>query len=184
MAKKTKTTKQAPKSPTESSTPAAVVSTIRNPFPPAKVAPLTLEQRAQLGDQEAAQAIASPAKETGNESAKSAPKAKTKPTAKTATKPVAKAQAKVKTVAAKAKPAKEKKLGALSAAAKVLGETNQPMTSREMIDAMSAKGYWTSPNGQTPEATLYAAIIREIRDKGKASRFAKSERGKFEATGV
>ena len=82
-----------------------------------------------------------------------------------------------------AKPAKEKKLGALSAAARVLGETGQPMTSRELIDAMSAKGYWTSPNGQTPEATLYAAIIREIRDKGKASRFAKSERGKFEAIG-
>ena len=115
-----------------------------------------------------APATTAPAPATKGKKASAAP-AKTKPTAK----PVAK----------KAKPAKEKKLGALAAAAKVLSETGEPMTSREMIDAMSAKGYWTSPNGQTPEATLYAAIIREIRDKGKASRFAKTERGKFEATG-
>ena len=91
---------------------------------------------------------------------------------------------KAKAPAKKTNPAKEKKLGALSAAAKVLGEAKQPMTSREMIEVMSEKGYWTSPNGQTPAATLYAAIIREVRDKGKASRFAKSERGKFERTKV
>jgi hypothetical protein len=44
------------------------------------------------------------------------------------------------------------------------------------------KRYWSSPNGQTPAATLYAAMIREIGKKGKASRFAKSDRGKFERT--
>ena len=92
--------------------------------------------------------------------------------------------AKPKALAKPAKPAQPKKLSALDAAAKVLGEARQPMTSRELIEMMSAKGYWTSPNGQTPEATLYAAIIREVRDKGKASRFAKSERGKFERTKV
>ena len=87
-----------------------------------------------------------------------------------------------KAPAKKAKPAKEKKLSALDAAAKVLGETGQPMTSGELIEAMSKKGYWSSPNGQTPEATLYAAMIREIAKKGKDSRFAKAERGKFERT--
>jgi phage/plasmid primase-like uncharacterized protein len=110
--------------------------------------------------------------------------AATVPTVPAKTAKPAKAAVKAKAPPKKADPAKEKKLGALSAAAKVLGETGQAMTSREMIEAMSAKGYWNSPNGQTPEATLYAAIIREIRDKGKASRFAKSERGKFEANGV
>jgi hypothetical protein len=48
-----------------------------------------------------------------------------------------------------------------------------------MIDAMAAKGYWTSPGGKTPHATLYAAILREITTKGKEARFKKTERGKF-----
>jgi HB1, ASXL, restriction endonuclease HTH domain len=110
--------------------------------------------------------------------------AATVPTAPAKTKKPAKAATKTKAPAKKAKPAKEKKLSALDAAVKVLSETGQPMTSRELIEAMSTKGYWTSPNGQTPEATLYAAIIREIGKKGKESRFAKSERGKFERTRV
>jgi len=83
---------------------------------------------------------------------------------------------------AKAKPeaeAKPKKVGCLDAAAKVLGETGQAMTCQEMIDAMAAKGYWTSPNGKTPAATLYAAVLREITTKAKESRFTKTERGKF-----
>ena len=83
---------------------------------------------------------------------------------------------------AKAKPEKdkaEKKLSALDAAAKVLGETGAAMTAGEMIAAMAEKGYWSSPNGLTPAATLYAAILREITTKGKESRFAKTERGKF-----
>ena len=73
----------------------------------------------------------------------------------------------------------EKKLSALDAAAKVLGETSQPMNCQEMIAAMAAKGYWTSPGGKTPAATLYSAILREISTKGEASRFQKTERGKF-----
>ena len=53
------------------------------------------------------------------------------------------------------------------------------MTCREMIDAMAAKGYWTSPAGQTPHATLYSAIARQIAAKGKDARFQKTEHGKF-----
>jgi hypothetical protein len=44
---------------------------------------------------------------------------------------------------------------------------------------MAAKGYWTSPGGKTPDATLYAAILREITAKGKDARFYKADRGKF-----
>ena len=75
-------------------------------------------------------------------------------------------------------------LSCLNAAAKVLAEKVEPMTCKEMIDAMATKGYWTTPGGKTPHATLYASIAREIRDKGKESRFKKSERGKFASTGV
>lgn len=84
-------------------------------------------------------------------------------------------------VSTKAKPATKGagKLSALDAAAKVLAESGEPMASKAMIDAMAAKGYWTSPGGKTPHATLYAAILREITTKGKESRFTKTERGHF-----
>ena len=82
---------------------------------------------------------------------------------------------------AKKKPATKKraKTGALDAAVKVLGQTKAPMTTKEMIDAMAAKGYWKSPGGKTPDRTLYSAILREIVTKGKDARFTKTERGKF-----
>ena len=86
--------------------------------------------------------------------------------------------------AAKKHPVKKagsakKKLSALDAAAKVLGEATEPMASKEMIEAMATKGYWTSPGGKTPHATLYAAIIREINTKGADARFVKTDRGRF-----
>jgi hypothetical protein len=80
------------------------------------------------------------------------------------------------------RPAKEpraKRVSALDAAAQVLAESEVPMRAKEMIAAMEAKGLWTSPGGKTPEATLYAAIIREIAAKGTAARFKKHERGVF-----
>ena len=65
-----------------------------------------------------------------------------------------------------------------------LTETGRAMTCQEMIEAMAAKRYWTSPGGRTPASTLYASIYQEIKSKGKDSRFRKTERGKFSATGV
>ena len=84
--------------------------------------------------------------------------------------------------AKQAKPeaqAKPKKLSALDAAAKVLSEADTPLNCQEMIQAMAAKGYWTSPGGKTPSATLYSGILRELKTKGKEARFRKTERGKF-----
>ncbi len=72
-----------------------------------------------------------------------------------------------------------KKPSALDAAALVLGETGQAMTCKEMIDAMAANGYWTSPGGRTPHATLYSGILKEINLKGADARFKKTGRGKF-----
>src|SRR5713226_5657930 len=71
------------------------------------------------------------------------------------------------------------KLSALDAAAKILGETKQAMTCKELIEAMAAKGYWTSPAGKTPQATLYAALTREIQTKKEQARVRKSGRGTF-----
>ncbi len=73
----------------------------------------------------------------------------------------------------------QSKLSALDAAAKILGETGQAMTCRELIAAMAAKVYWTSPTGKTPQATLYAALAREIQIKKDQARFRKSGRGTF-----
>ena len=75
--------------------------------------------------------------------------------------------------------AKDKPLSALAAAARVLSENDQPMTCPELIQAMAAKGYWTSPAGKTPAATLAAAMAREIKVKKDQSRFRKTDRGKF-----
>jgi hypothetical protein len=55
------------------------------------------------------------------------------------------------------------------------------MTTKELIEKMAAKGLWSSPNGKTPDRTLYSALAREITAKGKESRFKKGERGKFAA---
>ena len=97
-----------------------------------------------------------------------------------------KTQKTAKKPAAKTKPATEakaKKLSALDAAAKVLTGAKAPMTTKEMITAMAEKKLWTSPEGKTPHATLYSAILREINTKGKEARFKKMERGKFAANG-
>jgi len=76
---------------------------------------------------------------------------------------------------------KPKRVSALDAAAQVLAASEVPMRAKEMIAAMETKGLWRSPGGKTPEATLYAAIIREIAAKGTAARFKKHERGVFVA---
>jgi HB1, ASXL, restriction endonuclease HTH domain len=73
----------------------------------------------------------------------------------------------------------DKKLSALDAAAKVLAETHTPMNCQELIGAMAVKGYWTSPGGKTPAATLYSAMLREITTKGDQARFTKTGRGYF-----
>ena len=78
-----------------------------------------------------------------------------------------------------AKPAKPaKRLSQFQAAIRVLAEAKKPMTCMAMVDAMQAKGYWTSPRGKTPAQTLCASILRDLR-KGKDARFLKADRGTF-----
>jgi hypothetical protein len=80
------------------------------------------------------------------------------------------------------KKTSDKKMSALGAAARVLEESKEPMSCPELIEAMAAKGYWKSPGGKTPEATLYAALTREITTKKAQSRFEKCAPGRFRRT--
>ena len=106
--------------------------------------------------------------------------AKAKPATKKKAAPAAKAETKKAAPKKKAaKKAVEKKPSAIDMAAKVLADTKEPMTTKQMVDTMAEKGLWTSPGGKTPDRTLYSAILREIATKGKESRFKKTERGKF-----
>ena len=91
----------------------------------------------------------------------------------------AKAEAKAKIAAPSPKAVPPKGLGLLSAAAAVLERSDAPMSVKAMIEAAKSEGLWTPKGGKTPEQTLYSAIIREIRDKGNASRFRKEGRGLF-----
>ena len=74
---------------------------------------------------------------------------------------------------------KPKRMSGLDAAAKVLEESSQAMTAKEMVEAAAAKGYWKSPGGKTPHATLYSAILREIGKLRGQARFKKTDRGRF-----
>ena len=80
-------------------------------------------------------------------------------------------------------PVPSEAVSAIDAAAKVLTESSEPLNAKQMIEAMAAKGYWTSPGGKTPHATLYSAILREITAKGNDARFKKTERGHFTVNG-
>ncbi|HUT91257.1 MAG TPA: winged helix-turn-helix domain-containing protein [Thermoguttaceae bacterium] len=115
---------------------------------------------------------------------KGAKKAPSSSTAAKGGKKTAKAttKAKPKKTATRAKQGdqKAKKASGLDAAARVLAESKEPMTCREIVDVAFEKGYWKS-GGKTPHATVYSAIIREIAAKGKDSRFKRTDRGRFTA---
>jgi len=81
-----------------------------------------------------------------------------------------------------AKPADEDakpKLSLLKAAIAVLEESEEAMTTKQMIEAAKAKGIWEPGGGKTPEQTLYSAIARDIKKKGEAARFRLASRGHF-----
>lgn len=99
---------------------------------------------------------------------------------------VAKAKPKAST---KAKPTKNatrandaptaKRVSSLDLASKVLAEAKEPLQAKAITERAIAAGWQTT--GKTPHATLYAAMIREIANKGKNSRFTKTDRGLFTA---
>jgi hypothetical protein len=69
-------------------------------------------------------------------------------------------------------------MSCIDAAAEVLKAAGGSMNTKAMIEAMGQAHLWSS-TAPTPSATLYAAILREIKVKGAAARFRKVERGQF-----
>lgn len=96
-------------------------------------------------------------------------------------------QAKAAKLAAKTPAATTRpRVSALDAAAQVLGgltsdEAKLGITAQDLIERMAKQKLWTSPGGKTPQATLYAAMVREITAKGSTARFRKLSRGHFAA---
>ncbi len=153
---------QATAVPVEASTPVGGDETSTTEGPPPDAAPAAVSTPTA----EVAPADAQPGEPPQPEaaSAEAAP-------AVAAPTPKAKKPRRRKAAWAGADGAGAKKLSALDAAAKVLGEVGRPMGCKERSGAMAAQGYWSSPGGKTPDATLYSAILREITTKGDASRF-------------
>lgn len=76
-----------------------------------------------------------------------------------------------------AKKSTLKKPSGLDLAAKILAESDRPLNAKEIAERVIAAGWTTS--GKTPHATLYSAMLREIKGKGEKSRFVLAERGRF-----
>lgn len=117
--------------------------------------------------------------------AKQAPRAKKGKKATTKAK-TPKPRATGKRGAATGKTGGDKPMSCLTAAVQVLKDRKAkegPLSCPEMITRMLGRKYWRPVRGgKTPAATLYSAILREIANKGKASRFLKTSRGKFTLT--
>ena len=99
-------------------------------------------------------------------------------TTEAASEPTTRAKKRVAKNKSEASTGSENKLSCVKAAIKVLEESSEPLNTQEMIAAMTDAGYWISPGGKTPHATLYSAILRDLA-KGDESRFVKTERGRF-----
>ena len=74
-----------------------------------------------------------------------------------------------------------RKPSGLDFAALVLADSKEPLNAKTIAERAIASGWKT--NGKTPHATIYAAIIREISQKGKDARFEKVDRGQFKLRG-
>ena len=79
-------------------------------------------------------------------------------------------------------PDAAKPMSLLDAAAHLLSlGTGDPMRCQTIVDLAIQRGLWAPRNGgKTPANTLSAAMRREIKAKGDASRFRLAERGRFE----
>lgn len=69
------------------------------------------------------------------------------------------------------------KLSLIDAAIEVLGKAKEPMNCKEMVQAVFDAKLWAPGTGKTPHATLYSAILRDL--KSETPRFAKVDRGQF-----
>ena len=77
------------------------------------------------------------------------------------------------------KPEKEKKRSLLEVAVEVLKQSEEPLSTKEIVEKAIALNLWEPTGAKTPEQTLYSAIFRENSTK-EHPRIVKSElKGKF-----
>ena len=74
--------------------------------------------------------------------------------------------------AEKTRPSKGPRCSLANAAILVLAGAKDPMNAKAIVEQATADGLYKPGNGKTPEATLYAAMLRD-----KKARFGKAERG-------
>ncbi len=72
----------------------------------------------------------------------------------------------------------KKALTIRDAALRVLGESKGPLHVKEITERILTMGLWDT-SGQTPEASVAAAINSDIKKRGNASPFARTEPGTF-----
>ena len=71
-------------------------------------------------------------------------------------------------------------MSGINAAYTVLKESGEAMNIRQIMEQINERGLANLP-GKTPSATISAAIQRDIKTKGEASRFMKADKGMFSA---
>lgn len=69
-------------------------------------------------------------------------------------------------------------LGFLPSAKLVLQKSGKPMSCKEIVIEALAQGYLVT-SGKTPENTLHAILIRDIKSNKKTSEFIAVQPGKF-----
>ncbi len=74
----------------------------------------------------------------------------------------------------------EYSLSGLDASYRILKESKKPLTCQEIVDRAVQRKLWRT-SGATPQNTLNAAIIRDLKANGEQSRFVKVGRGMFTA---
>ncbi len=124
-------------------------------------------------------AAGSPVPPKGSKKAAKVGKPAKEPKVEAKAKPAAK-EAKAPKAAKEPKKDGPSKLSGLDAAAKILKDTGKALNCKELVAEAFKRNLWRS-EGATPDATLSAAIGREIRAKGGDSRFVKKGRGMFVA---
>ena len=77
-------------------------------------------------------------------------------------------------------PNAPKRVTLLDATAIVLAEADEPMKAKAIWQAIAERDLY-STSGKTPYATIAAAVMREVAEKGKKARFVKTGRGLFAA---
>ncbi len=73
---------------------------------------------------------------------------------------------------AKTRPPKGPRKSLLNAAILVLADAKEPMNAKAIVEQATADGLYEPGDGKTPQATLYAAMLRD-----KKARFHKADRG-------